>query len=367
MPRNIRDLASLAFPVGGILAAIGVGVFVIATHERPDVPESSIAGPTATQSATPQAGDRPSQPGSKVGSTPGAKPGTKPTTGTGTKPGATEPPTPGQTCVPTEVTHRLTVVTFNIHSARAHDGSLGLSEIAAELASWKPDVVLLQEVDRGRAWSARLDMPAVLAERLHMESAFGDNVRRSPTNQYGTAILSRYPIESWRNQLLPRPAGTQQRGLLRATLDVDGVPTNVYVTHLENSSPTARLLQMRAIAPVIRADAGPKLLGGDLNAVVGSPPIALARSVLSDTWAQIGAGDGRTAPGSAPRVRIDYLLYGSGGDTTITPERIDVLPRSLVSDHRAVRATYTLTTGGGEEICVPVIGEGDLPAQSRTR
>jgi endonuclease/exonuclease/phosphatase family metal-dependent hydrolase len=338
--RNIRDLAPLAFPIAGLVAAVGVAVLVFATHQGPNIPDVPKGGPSASSAPTDQ---------------PSSKPSGKPK-----GPGGTEPPKPGETCVAAERTDRLTVVTFNIHSARTHDGAVRLSEIGAEIAAWKPDVVLLQEVDRGRAWSAGLDMPAVLAQQLHMEWAFGDNVRRSATNQYGTAILSRYPIVSWQNQLLPDPPGTQQRGLLRATIDVKGVRTNVYVTHLENTSATARLLQMRAIVPVIRADTGPKILGGDLNSVVGSPAAVLSRTVLADTWLAAGQGDGRTAPGGSPRVRIDYLLYGSGGDTTITPRTVQVLP-SQVSDHRAVRATYTLSTGSGSDVCVPVIGQDDLP------
>ncbi|MBZ5737291.1 endonuclease/exonuclease/phosphatase family protein [Nocardioides mangrovi] len=340
MARNIRDLAPLAFPVAGLVAAIGVAVLVFATHHGPTIPDGSPGAASVSQGAKPRPHHDPTAPGS-------AKP--------------PKPPKPGETCVPAERTDEITVVTFNIHSARTGTGAVGLAQIGAELAAMKPDVVLLQEVDRGRAWSARLDMPSVLAKDLDMHWAFGDNVRRTTTNQYGTAILSRFPIVSWHNQLLPRPPGTQQRGLLETILDIDGVRTHVYVTHLENSSPTARLLQMRAIAPVLRADTGPKLLGGDFNSVSTSPVGALARSVLSDTWRAIGSGSGLTAPAGAPRVRIDYLYYGNGGDTTITPRSIEVMPRSAVSDHRAVRATYTLSTGSADNVCVPVIGQDDLP------
>lgn len=347
MRSNIRDLAPVAFPVVGLVAAIAVAVLVFSTHQGPDLPDGSGAGAVSSPSTRPSPQDTPPTSGATGSS------------GSSAPSGSPAPGKPGRTCVAAERTDRLSVVTFNIHSARTHDGAVRLAEIGAELAAWKPDVVLLQEVDRGRAWSARLDEPELLAQELDMEWAFGDNVRRSTTNQYGTAILSRYPIVSWHNQPLPRPPGTQQRGLLRATLDVEGVRTNVYVTHLENTSPTARLLQMRAIVPVLAADTGPKVLGGDLNSVPGSPAAGLLRSVLSDTWSAVGSGDGRTAPGGAPRVRIDYLLYGSGGETTVTPLGVDVLP-SLVSDHRAVRATYALSTGSGD-VCVPVIGQDDLP------
>jgi endonuclease/exonuclease/phosphatase family metal-dependent hydrolase len=188
-----------------------------------------------------------------------------------------------------------------------------------------------------------------------MAWAFGANVRRSAANSYGTAILSRYPIESYRNTPLPAPPGTQQRGLLRATIVVNGVRMSVYGTHLENTSATARLLQARAIAPIVRADPLPKVFGGDLNSRPGSPVLDTIDGVAHDTWAAVGVGAGLTHPDAIPRIRIDYLMYADGSTADLTPLGMDVLP-SHVSDHRAVRAAYRLTAGQGD-VCVPVLPE----------
>ena len=54
--------------------------------------------------------------------------------------------------------------------------------------------------------------------------------------QYGTALLSRYPIESVENTPLPRLPGDEQRGLLHAVLDVDGAKLSAYVVHLQHTS-----------------------------------------------------------------------------------------------------------------------------------
>ena len=256
-------------------------------------------------------------------------------------------------CVSRHQQTRLTVVTFNIHSARAQDGSVELAGIANALDEWHADVVLLQEVDRGRIWTGRVDMPSLLASRLGMYWTFGANVRRSPTNQYGTAILSRYPILKARNVLLPAPTGTQQRGLLHATIDAHGLLLSVYDTHLENTSRAARLQQIRAIAPVLSADPRPELFGGDLNSAPGTKVLAAARSVVGDTWTSVGVGPGTTVPAGAPRLRIDYLFYRSGSGVTVEPLGAQVLP-PVVSDHRAVLATYRLATGHGE-VCLPVL------------
>jgi endonuclease/exonuclease/phosphatase family metal-dependent hydrolase len=344
--------------VATLTVVVMVGAVVIAVvalgHGEPAPP---LAGVLQSKSPTAQdhrahAGSAPSEqhPSSSPGVTP--SPGASPSA-----------PTDSQTvCVPRHQQTRLNVVTFNIHSARAPDGSVHLGTIAHALSAWHPDVVLLQEVDRGRIWTGRVDMPTVLADRLGMTWAFGDNVRRSATNQYGTAILSRYPILNARNVSLPAPPGTQQRGLLHVTIDANGIPVSVYGTHLENGSRVARLKQIRAIAPILAADPRPEIFGGDLNSTPNSQVFAVARRVVSDTWQSVGIGPGWTHPAGAPHIRIDYLFYRGGSGVDVQPVRAEVLPPAL-SDHRAVRATYRVSTGHGD-VCLPVLPR--LPTTGRS-
>lgn len=304
-----------------------------------DVPTASLAVPSATPTDRGTAGSPTTTPPSTPPSAPSGAAST--------------------VCVEDDEASRLSVLTFNIHSARAADGSVHLTAIAGELRRWRADVVLLQEVDRGRAWTGRVDMPAVLAKALGTDWTFGSNVRRSATNEYGTAILSRFPIVASRNVSLPAPPGTQQRGLLAATLDVDGTKVSVYNTHLENTSRAARLLQMRAITRVLADDPRPMVLGGDLNSRPGSPVLDLARQQLHDTWPAVGLGPGYTHSRLSPRTRIDYLLHDDGQDADLEPVAATVL-RSGVSDHWAVRAGYRLISGSGE-VCVPLLDGDDLP------
>ncbi|GAB6983953.1 endonuclease/exonuclease/phosphatase family protein [Nocardioides pyridinolyticus] len=298
-------------------------------------PSARSSAPVAVQSATPA--DR---------GTPGSA-------------GSTPPSATSTVCVDSDEATRLHVMTFNIHSARAADGSVRLSTITEEIRRWRADVVLLQEVDRGRDWTGRVDMPATLAEALGTSWTFGANVRRSATNQYGTAILSRFPITDSRNVPLPAPPGTQQRGLLGATIDVNGTEVSVYNTHLEHTSSAARLQQMRVITQVLASDPRPMVLGGDLNSRPGSPVMDLATRQLTDTWPEVGRGPGYTHSARNPRSRIDYLLHDGGEDADLVSVDAIVL-RSGVSDHWAVRAGYRLVSDSGE-ICVPLLGGDDLP------
>jgi endonuclease/exonuclease/phosphatase family metal-dependent hydrolase len=307
-----------------------IAILVQATHRSPapsSNPSAQGVGPRATDGPNPQHTPRTDAPQS-VGS-------------------AT-----GSACVPQNQRHTITVLTYNIHSALGHGRGVQLATIADEIRRWHVDVAMLQEVDRFRGWTGGVDMPSVLAARLDYNWTFGDNVSGSNGSQYGTAILSRYPIVSSRNTALPDPPGTQQRGLLHVQLDVDGSPLSVYNTHLEHTSPSARLAQIRQVMGVVRADPLPVLLGGDLNATPGSPVLATARTGLTDPWAEVGSGQGRTVP----KARIDYQLHASGDGTgTLTPMRALVLA-SQVSDHSALWARYQLKTGAGR-ICVPLLTE----------
>ena len=336
--------AKISSPVAATvcLVALVVGslVAVLALAQRP----SPFSGPSGPEAAAPPLPSRPTATPADRGT-----PRPVPTT-----PAAPEPTLRSATatvCVDRNEHHRLRFLTFNIHSARAHDGSVHLAAIAGELARWHADVVALQEVDRGRRWTRRLDMPRLLASSLGTTWTFGANVNRSPTNQYGTAILSRFPIVSSSNTALPAPPGTQQRGLLHAVLDVGGVEVSVYDTHLESTSWAAREQQMRTIVPVLRSDPRPKLLGGDLNAVPSSPVLTTARTVMGDTWESVGRGPGYTSPAGHPSKRIDQQLYADGSGIRLVPTAARVLPSS-VSDHRAVLATYRIIDAG-QQVCVP--------------
>lgn len=341
--RSIRDLAPLAFPAVGLLVTVVLAVVVFSTQQGSPAPGPGSSArivpaptPTATESGA---------------SSPGASPRATPS--------QRRPAKPRRTCVDTSTTTLLTAVTLNIHSGRDAAGALRIESAAAALETWDADLVLLQEVDRGRAWTRRIDMPALLAERLGFHWVFGNNVGRSATNQYGTAILSRYPISSSTNRALPRPGGTQQRGLLHAVVDVEGVEVSVYDTHLEHTSQAARAQQIGAITPVLAADPRPRIFGGDLNAGPSSPVVASVRRVLTDTWSVAGTGPGPTVPARSPRARIDYLFHGDGREARLRPVQAAVLSSGF-SDHLAVWARYQLTTSG-TDVCVPVLDDSAIP------
>ena len=304
----------------------------------PSGPATPSSSPTPSGSTGPSASPLPSASVSAILPAPTSTP--------------TPAPLPSTTCVPQTTTARLRVVTYNIKSGR-YLGYSRLPELLAELASVHPDVVLLQEVDKNRPISGRRDEPALLGAGLGYQYTFGLNVLRPGDSEYGTAILSRHQIQASNNVHLPNAAGEQQRGLLGVSIQLKGIGVNIYDTHLTNQRPSTRLAQISSVTAILAQDPAPKILGGDLNAIPSSPVLHTALRSLSDTWAAVGRGPGRTVPASSPRARIDYLLYQQGQDpaTTITPVSARVLGVGS-SDHRAVLASYRLVASA-DPVCVP--------------
>lgn len=231
----------------------------------------------------------------------------------------------------------LTVATFNIHGGFGR-GGLNLDGIGREIARMNADVVLLQEVDRGRERSRRQDQAKILAGRLDMNVAYDPNSGRRGGGAIGNAVLSTFPITSVRRAPLPR-GGSEPRGVMRVAVDVDNVELAVYVTHLEHTSEAVRRRQIRYVAGAVRREPLPHVLGGDLNANPRSSVLGIARGVLSDAWPAAGRGGSRTVP----RARIDYLMHGS----TLRALRAQVVP-SRISDHNAVLGAFEV---GPPEAC----------------
>ncbi|MEV7992721.1 endonuclease/exonuclease/phosphatase family protein [Streptomyces sp. NPDC086077] len=210
----------------------------------------------------------------------------------------------------------LDVMNFNIHHAQGTDDVLDLRRIADVIRDSGADVVGLQEVDNHYSersdWA---DQPAELASLLGYHVVFGANIDNAPPAvgghrvQYGTAILSRYPITASDNTWLYKSPGQEQRGLLHATLDVHGKNVEFYNTHLAASSQTDRLQQTAQVVDLI-GEKKPGVLVGDFNALPTAPESQPLQEAYTDAWAKSphGHGDGATYPAEAPTERID-LIY----------------------------------------------------------
>ncbi|WP_034261945.1 endonuclease/exonuclease/phosphatase family protein [Bacillus sp. J33] len=233
------------------------------------------------------------------------------------------------------------VMSYNIHHGEGEDGVLDLERIAKIIEESNTDIVGLQEVDNH--WSDRSDFQDQakwLAERLGMFYTYAANLDREPLNegdqrrQYGTAILSKYPIIYSENHFLSKIGNTEQRGLLEATINVKGNNLHFYNTHLALTS-AEREMQINEIIEITSGSKGPKLILGDLNAAPESNEMKPMYSNYLDVFTDQDYAN--TYPADHPAKRIDYI-FTSKDVETINTEVI----HTLASDHLPIFAEIVL-------------------------
>ncbi|MET9019257.1 endonuclease/exonuclease/phosphatase family protein [Actinopolymorpha sp. NPDC004070] len=237
------------------------------------------------------------------------------------------------------------VASYNIHHGAGPDNVLDLPDVANEIRGLRADVIGLQEVDRH--WGDRsdnLDEAAWLADRLDMYVAYAANLDLDPATpggerrQYGTAILSRFPIQSYTNTLLPKFGDDEQRGLLVADIKVRGVMMRFANTHLQHNNNLERQAQARRIVEVLGDSPTRTFLTGDLNASAGAAEIQILTDVFTDSWAAVGVGDGFTYSQEDPHNRIDFVM----SSPDVQPLRARVATDADGSDHLPVVADFAV-------------------------
>ena len=225
----------------------------------------------------------------------------------------------------------LRVLCYNIHHGEGIDGRLDLARIAQVIKTEKPDVVALQEVDRLVARTGNVDQPAELAKLTGMEVVFGPNIELQG-GRYGNAVLSRLPIVSHENHLLPCLDEGEQRGVLDVVVETASGNVRLLATHLDHRRDDAeRLASVTAIHELIAADLQqPVLLAGDLNAPFGGEVLDRFRA----DWTVANSDPLPTVPVGEPRSQIDFVLFRPASTWRTAEAR--VLDEAVASDHRAI-------------------------------
>jgi endonuclease/exonuclease/phosphatase family metal-dependent hydrolase len=224
----------------------------------------------------------------------------------------------------------LTLVDWNLHYGVSPLTAVDLEGIAAEIESMDPDVVTLQEVNRGWVFGGGTDMATWLAHRLRMTVHFAP----AADHQFGNAVLARSALTDVVVHELPYGAGPQNRSALSTTLTTAGGTalrvTSVHTQHREANTPT-RLEQLRVLADA-EPVTPPALLAGDLNAEPGSPELELLEAA---GWVP-AESEMLTSPQPHPTAKIDWVL---GQGVTFLRGYVWTAPQS---DHRPLSAEFSV-------------------------
>lgn len=236
---------------------------------------------------------------------------------------------------------QLRVLSYNIHHGEGVDGKLDLPRIAEVIKSVQPDLVALQEVDRGTQRTNRVDQPAELARLTGLNVAFGGNIIHQG-GDYGNAVLSRLPIRRYKNHLLPSLDGGEQRGVLEVEVEMpDGGGMLLLATHFDHRrDDRERLASAQAINDLLAERTnGPAVLAGDLNDVPDSQTLRR----LEACWSRVNEQPLPTIPVDQPTRQIDFILFRPAERWKTIEVR--VLDEAVASDHRAIFAVLELLPG----------------------
>lgn len=263
---------------------------------------------------------------------------------------------------------KLRVMTYNVHSCKGMDGQVRPDRIAQIISEAKPDVVVLQEIRVGRVepetatksktheegvitppvGEAPLPPPVVvpprkpsdsepdvpfvnqprrIANQLNMYYVFYPLVRMK-TDDFGIAVLSKYPLTIVRAQnlpTLPRRKPLERRGAIWVEIEVDGHPVQLVGTHLGLRDAEKQAQVEALLGPEFLGDSKmkfPYVFCGDLNSHPSQKPYKRLAELLMDAPAFLKQ-EHNTFPSFFPMIRIDHVFV---------PRQIGVLHSDVIKN-----------------------------------
>lgn len=244
----------------------------------------------------------------------------------------------------------LRVVTFNMGSGRDVEGHIDLPATAELLVQADADIIGLQEVDRYFSKRSNFeDQVSWLSERLNMYAAYGPNIdwlaaeEGQPNRQYGNAVLSKYPIISYKNHLLtsfPNEQGVNEpRGVLETVIDFDGTSIAFLNTHFSLDKQEQNVGVEELVEVTARLAKKPVLIVGDFNMAPHEKPMKRLLSHFKPALHPDMHYPTTYSRDEVKGTRLDYILSNRHWKSKL----VAVLPTKL-SDHFPVLAEMELFT-----------------------
>jgi endonuclease/exonuclease/phosphatase family metal-dependent hydrolase len=239
------------------------------------------------------------------------------------------------------------VMTYNIHSCIGIDGKIRPERIVSVIRSCGADVIALQEVDANRQRSRGHEQARRIADALAMSHHYYA-VSDWNGEQYGLAIISRFPLEHVQSgHLTPvdHAHRSEARGALWVKLTTPAGVVNVVNTHFglrreERLRQTEILLSDGWLGQIPAAE--PIILCGDLNAGPKSPVCrAFGRRLVDVACVATNHRPRATFISTMPVRRLDYIFASE--HFTVNAVHSPRTPTvKLASDHLPVCAELKL-------------------------
>lgn len=267
--------------------------------------------------------------------------------------GTTAAPTPTPTTPPPSSGSTLSVATWNI---QINDGSATHARVAMDTVlaiGPRPQIITIQE-----AYASMLGTYLDELQKQTGHTWYGVFATECAPGQWsgsackstwyqGIAILSSFPIANSSSKFFPfADCWTSARVGLRAAVTVNGVPLQVFTTHLQTGGCTndaqSRYNSMSQLKSWASGYAKPQIVAGDFNADADQIDTTSGMSPqFVDTWSLVGSGRGFTAFNAAPTMKLDYWFTDAGRRAQPVSSQV-FLGSGSVSDHHPVQTTFTV-------------------------
>ncbi len=229
---------------------------------------------------------------------------------------------------------KLTVATYNILHGKAVD--YDWPRLAARILSCGADLVGLQEVDMRTHRNGGCDTLQGMSETTGLAYTRFVPTMAYDGGEYGTAILSRWPIESFR--IFPLQAfGYEPRACGCAGIRWDGGRLSFFNTHLTYEARDPRSTQFDQLAHLLMGS-GSFLLTGDFNTQDFSEFAPLTGSCHGGL---VNGGDRGKVYRTfrSPPMAIDNIIYDRNTLTLVSSGMED----GAESDHNLLWAEFSTT------------------------
>lgn len=220
----------------------------------------------------------------------------------------------------------LKVMTYNIQQANDVNGEKSFVQQLALMIEVDPDIIGLQESDSARISLANNDYVRYFANKLGYHAYYGP---KTVTGTYGTAILSRYPLENPRS--IFTYSDQDEIGTAEVDILVNGRQLTVFNVHPDGSD-EAKMVFARTL--VERAGERPDVIAiGDYNLRGWEEAYLVIDAVYKNAWIDVyPSGIDDSGLDMSGRNRIDHILVSPHLSVT---DPVYLLPPESWSDHPA--------------------------------
>ncbi len=216
------------------------------------------------------------------------------------------------------------VMTYNIQQANDDFGERSYKEQLALIREVAPDILALQESDSSRISLNNNDFVRYYAGKLGYYSYYGPT---TITGTYGTAILSRYPLQN--THTVFTFSDQDEIGTAVAEIEIGGQLFTIYNVHPDGSD-TAMLVWAESLLERSK-DKFNVIALGDYNLRDYEEAYQLIASVYSNAWVSIYpskiGSDGTDMSGEN---RIDHIFFSQ---SLMVRNPVYILPPQSATDH----------------------------------